>query len=364
MRMINLSLVHLKRIIKDKNSLFTMIVTPLLVINMTYFLNHGEKAKPSVNIAFNVEDRGKYGQEIIDDIEVSNQTFYKDRKKALELLEKNDIAVIYEIPKDFTQKIKDGKKPVIESLRRQEEKGVLPIEIDLEKKINDKVKENILIKHDIIEDKSDVHKLYKESVVNKYKQGADAKLALTLTLIMYFILLSSSSVGTDILRLRKQNILSRAIATPNRGYEIMGSICLAIFSLQMITYTFILIVQKFIMGYSITNIHIVFTNMALSSLMSISLSLLVVRIFENEGVVSTVLVLFNIITLSISGVALSGDYLDNKFWIIDNIAKFMPQYWILDSLESSTLFPNSIILILMIAALFTAGNFKIKNFIK
>ncbi len=41
----------------------------------------------------------------------------------------------------------------------------------------------------------------------------------------------------------------------------------------------------------------------------------------------------------------------------------MPQYWLMDSIENTKLFPNTLVLILMILALFTAGSYKFRDFV-
>lgn len=49
--------------------------------------------------------------------------------------------------------------------------------------------------------------------------------------------------------------------------------------------------------------------------------------------------------------------------IIKSIGKFTPQYWVINSMDTGALFSNAMILILMAAAVFTAGSFRIRSFV-
>lgn len=40
----------------------------------------------------------------------------------------------------------------------------------------------------------------------------------------------------------------------------------------------------------------------------------------------------------------------------------MPQYWLMDSIENTNVFPNVLVLGLMILTLFTAGSYRLKDF--
>src|SRR5690606_40170893 len=124
----------------------------------------------------------------------------------------------------------------------------------------------------------------------------------------------------------------------------------------------LLLGQKFI-GYNIINLDIIVINFILSSLFSITLSLAMTRIFNNESTGSLITALVAMLTLFLSMFAQEGIY-QNVPQFIRNLGKFTPQYWIFDSLEKSIFFPNVFIVLLMILALFTAGSYKLKDFVR
>ncbi len=46
-------------------------------------------------------------------------------------------------------------------------------------------------------------------------------------MMFYAIILSSTGIGEELLRLKKYKILSRAMTTANKGYEIMAALFLS-----------------------------------------------------------------------------------------------------------------------------------------
>ena len=70
-----------------------------------------------------------------------------------------------------------------------------------------------------------------------------------------------------------------------------------------------------------------------------------------------------ILTLFLSMFAQDGIY-QNVPEFIKNLGKFTPQYWMFDSLEKSVIFPNVFIVLLIVLALFTAGSYRLKDFVR
>lgn len=362
MKILRLSWINYKRMAKDINSILFMMIMPIVVITFTYFIVHSDKGIADTTVAFNIKDKGSYSQELLNSLNQTKNVFYDDEEKALELLQKNDVVSIYIIPEDFTEKIKKGEKPIIERLERKESKVVAPIEIRLNNEISHKIKEELLLKEGIIKDKKELSTFSIKSDIKYDKSPISSDLFLAALLIIYFIILSSNTISTEILNQRKEKILQRALTTANRGYEIIASSYLAMFLLQISVYTGVLFISKFIMKYKIVDFHIIFINIALASLVSISLGLFITRIFKNPGIVSMVNTLAVILTTFLSIFSFDDGQTSTMSWVLVNLAKFTPQYWLFNSLENSKLFPNVIVLLLMTLALFTAGNFKLRNF--
>ncbi len=121
---------------------------------------------------------------------------------------------------------------------------------------------------------------------------------------------------------------------------------------------------KFIIGYSFDNLFFILINIIVASIFSVSLGVFVTRLFQNESVVALAVNIVGISTtfLSLHSMGFMGLSMSKSPWILLNIGKFTPQYWIFDSMKNSSIFPNIFIVILMSLVLFTAGNIKVRDF--
>ncbi len=73
---------------------------------------------------------------------------------------KNKIVAFYNIPKNFTEKNKKKEKnPQIKSHKREEGGNITsPLEIQLNNEINNKIKEEVLLSSNIIENREELYK--------------------------------------------------------------------------------------------------------------------------------------------------------------------------------------------------------------
>ena len=365
MNLIQLIYVNIKRMLKDPLKLGLMLIMPVAVIFFVNFIDGGSNGpSPStIDVAFNIEDSGNLGMEILGAQTKSQWILENDIDMALELLERNEVAIVYNIPKDFTKKINNYQKPIIESYKREEGNAVIPLEMEINNKINELIKEKLLVDKGVISSKDDLYVLKASTLFERHRKTTTGDLHTVTMLLIYFIILGASTIGTELIEFKKKNIISRAVTTPNKTATILGSIALSLLIFQVASNLIVLLLgQKFI-GYNIINLHIIVVNLILASLFSITLSLAMTRIFNNESIGSLITALVAMLTLFLSMFAYGGIY-DNAPQFIKNLGKFTPQYWIFDSLEKSILFPNTFIVLLMILALFTAGSYKLKDFVR
>lgn len=362
-KILRLTYINFKLSIKDFASILTMIIAPLALILGLNFIGNKGGYVVDTNIAFNIQDKGVYGEEILKDMNIGDYIFYDEEDKALELLHRNEVIAVYQIPEDFTEKITNGEKPNIKAFKRQEGNTTLAFELRLEEEINNKVKRQILIKEGIVNNDELLDYGAKAEVYTSKGSKLDKGFILAMTMSIYFIILSSSVIGEKMVSMKKQNILSRAMSTANRGYEILGSLCLSILALHVIANLIVVIISKFIINFTIPSFSIVIVNIVLASLFSITFTMFMTRIFENQGVVSFVAVIFSIANIFLSLIASESSSFSKIPFAVRNLGKFTPFYWLMDSVENLKLFPNALVVLLMILALFSGGNYKLKNFI-
>lgn len=367
MNLIRLTIVNIKRTLKDPVKLGVTFLMPLAIIIFVKFMNSTDPMTSSltsnVTVAYNIEDEGDLWEGIYGSASKAQWIFINEKQKALDLLEGNEVAVVYNIPKGFSKKISNYEKPIIESYKREEGNVTIPMEIEINNKINEFIKEKLLVDKKIISHKDDLYQYKTETRFERKQRIADNDLNVTTLLLVYFTILGASSIVSELMDLRKKNIISRAITTPNSNRVILGSIALSLLFIQVAANSLVIIFDSIIFKYSLINFPIIFVNFILASLFSITLSLAITRIFKQEGPASLITAMIAVITLMLSIFA-QDDVYHNVPVFIKHLGKFTPQYWIFDSLEKMVLFPNIFIVFLMILALFTAGSYKLKDFIK
>lgn len=365
MNLIQLVFVNIKRMLKDPIKIGIMLIMPVAVILFVHFLESGDTQgsgiASNVTVAYNIEDEGELWEQIYGSQSKSQWIFINERDKALELLENNEVAVVYNIPSDFSEKINNYEKPTIESFKREEGNVTIPLEMEINNKINEFIKEKLLIDKGIISSKDELYILKTETLLERNKKIVTGDMHVVTMLLIYFIILGASPIVTELMEFKKKNIISRSITTPNKGSVILGSIVLSLLVFQVLSNMIVLLLGTKVIGYNVVNLGIIFINFTLSSLFSITLSLAMSRIFKNENSGALITALIAMITLFLSMFAQGGIY-QNAPQFIRNLGKFTPQYWIFDSLEKSVLFPNIFIVLLIVLALFTAGSYKLKDF--
>lgn len=355
----NLTFVNYKRFMKKASNIMTLLVIPLLTVLGINYVFEGNRYVDSNATAFNIEDKGTAGKDLLKELEVSKNIFINDEKSADKMLEQNEVAAVYVIPEDFSDKIQRGEKPTIKAYKREKDQES-SLEIQLNKKLNEKLEAQILLNNKLINSADEINKKLIATDISYKKSPLGNNLFLTVFMIIYCIILSSANVASELLPLRRDRVLERALTTANKGYEIIGSFYLAIFLAQMTMGVLVLVVGKFIIHFHIVSLHIILINIVLASLFSLSLTLMVTRLLNNAAIVSNLLTLYSAVSIILSTFAETSS---NQSFIVKSMAKFTPHYWAINSIENARLFPNSLIMLLMAAAMFTAGSIRARNFL-
>jgi len=363
MKILLLVLISLKRKLKDYKYLLTTIVLPVAMIVGLNYISGDNSSTGNMNIAINIEDKGQYGEEIIKELGINNDVFMNSEEEAMLLLEKNEVVAVYVIPSDFTEKINKGVIPRIQSYKLEEGNKSEYFEYVLNKKINDKIKERILIDKKIIEEKEELAKnLVEVNIPKKEEDKVSNELYLTFLLLIYFIMMGATNIATELFQLKKQKVLTRILTTANKGYQIIGSIYLYTFIIQIMTDFAIIFLCKMILKLNIESLSTVLIIIVLANMVSISLGIFASRVTKNQGMVSMVVMVVSVLSICLAAAGLMGEQSDKIPSIIVNLSKLTPIYWAMKSLETGSVFPGAFILILLALVLFTAGNFRLKEF--
>ena len=362
MKFIRMILVSSKKYLKDYKNIVMMFLLHILCVGMVHFLNDNSSKGLDVKVAIVNLDKGNLGMELIGDLGVTN--IFNNKEKALKELKNYNVIALYEIPDSFTEEINKNVKPKINVYKLEEGNSTQVFESELEQKLNELLKVQILKNNNIIKDKKEIDNNFINIQYN-FKTGLlDAKGFMPIVLLMFFLVSFSANISMDLLTLRKEKILERFLTTNNKGYQIMGSIYLSMVIIQIFMYTASFIVMKVLFKLPFQNFGILILNIELMSMVSISLGVMIIRIFKDPGIVTIVVTMASLCMFFLYIIGLIGETSSKVPGIIITISKFTPFYWALGSIEKSVLFPNVFVLILMALAFFSAGSIKYSKFAK
>jgi ABC-2 type transport system permease protein len=362
MKFIRMILVSCKKYLKDYKNIVMMFLLPILCVGMVHFLNNNSSKGLDVKVAIVNLDKGNLGKELIGNLGVTN--IFDNKEKALKKLKNYNVIALYEIPDSFTEKINKNIKPKINVYKLEEGNSTQVFESELEQKLNELLKVQILKNNNIIKDKKEIDNNFIKVQYNLKPGLLDAKGFMPIVLLMFFLVSFSANISMDLLTLRKEKILERFLTTNNKGYKIMGSIYLSMVIVQIFMYTASFIVMKVLFKLPFQNFGILILNIALMSMVSISLGVMIIRIFKDPGVVTIVVTMASLCMFFLYIIGLAGETSSKVPGIIITISKFTPFYWALGSIEKSVLFPNVFVLILMALTFFSAGSIKYSKFAK
>ena len=359
MKLLLLCLNQIKKNIKNVKSLMLMFVMPFVVITFISVITSGgssNTASSFSNVVVNINDNGKMAEELTSDIKFS-AVYYGLSDKAMASLKSNDVVAVYEIPSDFTASLQAGKKPQVSVKLLKEGSGTDYYNSRIEAFIDSKLKESIYKASNI-----DYSKMKENIPVIKQEaksEGIKTNQIFVLIFIMNFIFFSSNGVSSEIIEMKKQRVLQRAITTPNKEWQIVWSIYIGQVAAMFISYSVITVLQMFINKIAFSNLPVILLNVFLMSCISLAFGLAVLRISEKENIASLI---NNLVGTVFCFVAIAGvtNELTSSL-VIKNFAKFTPNYWAISSILDGSFVKSSIILILTVVVLFTAGTFNSKK---
>ena len=357
MNTLRLAWINYKRMIKSSENWLMMFLLPLGIILVTLFTQTSDKAIDATEAAFYIEDNGYYGELIINEIGVTRNIFINDYEGALALLENKEVSTIYIIPDNFTESLKSGTLPIIEQVKNQEGRGPIITEALIREWIHTKLYEEILVNEEIISSPDAIPDLEIKAVPVVENNYVNPELRVTMILIIFYIIYASVEVCGQMSKLKSDNILLRAATTSNPWKKITGSIYIALFFIEVSIFFLVFLAAKMIGNFQVEAPFYMVLSIILAVCISISLGFLLLRVVKKVELITmiSIIISMGMFFISIMG---SGNDTSQASWIINNIAKLMPIYWLMDIVNHLRLFPAVPILILMAVAMFTAGNIK------
>ncbi|WP_055069741.1 ABC transporter permease [Clostridium massiliamazoniense] len=352
MKILLLTWINIKRYLKNLGVIGMLFIIPVILVTAMSLINqkqlNGESIeKEALYIIDN--DKSEKSKELIDDFKGYN-VIVEDEKAIIKKVENSEIDFAYKIEKGFEEALNEKKSPNIDQLIGNEDGNFKVSSI-----INNFINKNIGLK--------EVNPI--ETVGLIINEEADKFITvINIMMICYFIILSNTNIVMDFLKLRENKILKRVIGTPNKNYEIIGSMFLAIFILQFISSCLILFIISAILKLDVLIMSNIFLVLILNNLFSTSVAIVGTRWLKEKGAVE-IIVLYGLVSFILGIIPVVANMIGIEISVVINkIAMISPFYWFGNILNSKDIILSSLIVIIITICFFTAGSFKLRDFIK
>ena len=341
--------INIKRYLKNPTMITMVVALPIIVvIGMNFLLTseHGLKIIAVDN------DKTKVSQEFLEDL---NKEFDIEITTDKELgnpdFESGSAGVLMTLDKGYEEAILKGELPSvkIKELKESQNNRLLAIEIDSAIKLDVQKEKFYDYKGNYIE----------TQVVQKDK----LKMGLIIGLVIsYYVFIGSTVITNDILEMKNNNILKRAISTANKNYKIMIGLFVGSFVFLGLSAVVSFVVSKKMSSLldDVTMLNGI-VAMVLISLFSISLTVFFVRWFKNKDIIANVGTFSSFVLFSLGIFMIQAPYISESMAKYEVIGYISPYYWV-GRILNGDLIEGSIILLLMSVAIFTCGTYKLREF--
>lgn len=384
--MIYMAVLHLKRLLIQSKKVFLItILMPTAIVCLVTFLLSGSKSNVSINVGIVNNDNGVEGKDLLKSLEkedfVINKLSYEEAKTKIK---KNVEGIVLVIPDDFTEKIKDGEKPLVEILKTENGNMDSSIVNQVNAYIGKKIIENgtfdKILKSGVNIEKNKFDGDMKKASNSKYVTVSSSYVAhdgvqslagaVSSNLIVSFLMYSMMYIVMDLYALKKEKILFRSLSTPNSNSEVLGSIFLSMFVILFMQSALLVAITKFVFniywGKSMIPAMLVFLAL---DLVVLSAGIVAARWAKSEEQISPVVSLMVTLTCALGGSFMPLDQIPNFPDALKKIAYFTPQNWAVSALNDVTLknsgiydiLPKLFILLLFAGVFFAAGALQFRE---
>lgn len=355
MRLIRLTIINLRRSLKNPAILMMTFFLPMVVL----FGVVGPSSKESSLGKIGILDKssGKYSKDLINDLseKYSIEELDGEAEDKYNDLRDKKLGAIYVIDEDFEEKIDNGEVPKIKTYINEAGMGAVVADNIIADHINKLLKEGI---NDGLSTNT-----VKSVIVDNFEVNK-ADYVLTVLMICYFMMIGGSILTDDIIKLKAQKVLRRTISTGNSDKVILGSLYLSAFILQSVISSITLILAINIFKIENYNLGEGILVIILSSLVTTSLIIAATRWLKNQTISSLAIVVFGLLSF---GVAMLGSGLqefDNVPQIINSLSIISPFSWMVQIINEGKIVVPIVVIILMSIVFFTAGSFRLRDYAK
>ena len=354
MRLIRLTLVSIKRQLKNP---FLLIMTLILPIVVLVAINMGSFSSNSGAVGIIDNSKSSYSREIIEKLEEEYDVniLEKNIEDNFNMLRDGKTGVIYVFDENFDKSLNERETPKVKCYRTQASVGSLMAENIIADYINGILQEEVsegLSKNTII------------TTIEEDDINSKEDYLMTVMMICYFMIIGGSGITEDIIRLKSQKVLRRAVSTANTDREILGSLFIATFIIQGVISSIALSAVSIILKIDNYNPLQGTLIIFLMSLFSTAIILATTRWIKNSVLASLFVVIFGLAAFGIGMFGAEMQMFENIPTIITRLSVLSPFTWLLKIINTGEVMVPIIVVFLMSGVFFTAGSFRLREFVK
>lgn len=354
MRLIRLTLINIKRHLKNPLMLIITFLTPIVMI---VFLNKDGSSDSIGSIGIMDNSKSQYSSELTEKLSEKYGIYVVDGtiEDNMNLIRDNKVGAIYVIESNFKEALDNNEIPKVKSYKSQSTSGSIMAEDIITTYINGKLQDNI---SNGLSSNSIVSVIHEEDVVD------NKDYTLTIVMICYLMMIGGSIITDDVIKLKAQKVLRRTISTANRDIEVLGGLFLATFILQGVLSSLALIILQLILRIPNCNLPQGILIIFLGSMFTTSIIVAATRWIKNQQLARLFIVIYGLISFAIAMFSLELNAFTNIPSIIEKISIISPFTWFLRIINNGEVFVPIMITFLMSAAFLTAGSFRLRDFAK
>ncbi|MBS5950852.1 MAG: ABC transporter permease [Clostridium sp.] len=355
MRLITLTIINIKRTIKNPAMLLMTFLFPMVVLFGVVGTGAEGSSLGKIGIIDNTS--GKYSKNLIQELEekydIENlegtvEDSYND-------LRDKKLAMVYVLNEDFDKNIDLGKTPKIENYVVETGMGSIIAEDIINNYVNNLLEESI---------NSGLSTNSIDSVIVESYEKDSNDYYMAVIMICYFMMIGATIITEDILKLKAQKVLKRVISTGNKDRQILGSLYISSFIIQAVISSLSLIVAIMMFKIERFNLGLGILAITLCSLITTAIIMTVTRWVKNQTLASLAVVIFGLLAFAVGILGTNLDEFSNVPKAIGYLSVISPFSWLGKIINGESIFISIIVIVLMSLAFFTLGSFKLRDYVK
>jgi len=364
MKLTQVILFHLKRIIKTPILFSMMVIMPAVVTALFVFvLGNDDSNAQSQVVLVTDQAQEKTIQSGLEEVSVKLRSV-STVDEGLELLDKGEAALVYVLPDGFLdyEAADDQHVPTVYSRDGQTtdqlvDQALLTLQ-------SETFTTHLLQADDVLAagetyspPRSAVSKIVEESSQNSENH---MQLLFATVMIVTYMIMNGSYFASDLASFKTENVLRRVVMTANNSFKITFSFLAAYGIFSFLSNSLLLGISAFISGATLMEFLRMLLIIGVATLFSLSFGLALFRAVKQPQLCASLGMLIAMVMLALAFMPI---LFDNQEWLT-YLGYLSPLSWLIKGLQDQTmLLPGLLIVLLMSSVLFTAGSYRLERYV-